>query len=326
MKPKKRRRAGGSVSRINLKDVAAAQPATQVLLPFESCGGVKHWVMLAIPVLLTVLYAYWPTFLWMEDAWRNEPDYSHGYLVPFLTLMLLVHRGDMFPGIRPSVSYKGISLIVLAILMRFAGRFLYMDFLDAYSLLPLIAGVVWTLLGSAALKWSLPAIGFLFFMIPLPYQAESLLSWKLQGVATSLSTVFLRVLGQPAVSEGHVIWIADQRLLVEQACSGMRIFIGVAALAYFWAVMVKRTWVDRVVLLASVIPLAVFVNAIRITVVGLLYQWVSGEQYRHGIHDWSGYLMIPTAFALLWGVKKFWENLYGPVEHLTARDFVKSTG
>ena len=98
-------------------------------------------------------------------------------------------------------------------------------------------------------------------MIPMPYQAESLLSWKLQGIATNLSTAFLRVVGFAAVSEGHVIWLGDEKLMVEQACSGMRIFIGVAALAYFWAAMIRRSWIDRVVLLVAAIPLAVFVNA-----------------------------------------------------------------
>jgi exosortase len=198
----------------------------------------------------------------------------------------------------------------------------YADFLDAWSLLPLIAGAVWILLGSEAMKWSLPPIAFLFLMIPMPYQAESLLSWKLQGVATELSTVFLRVLGQPAVSEGHVIWLGDQRLTVEEACSGMRIFIGVAALAFFWAAMVKRSWIDRFVILALVVPLAVFVNATRITFVGLLYQVFDDPASQGRIHDVSGYLMIPFAFLLLWGLKSYWEHLYRPVEQMTARDFI----
>lgn len=319
-RPSKRRRS--SSHRINLQDSVPASRPAERLLPLAALGTTASWLAIAVPILLVAIYAYWPTLVWMEDAWRNEPDYSHGYIVPFLALMLLSHRSDSFPGVRTGASYGGIWLVALAVVMRFASRLLYMDFLDGYSLLPLVAGCVWTLLGPVAMLWSLPAIGFLFFMIPLPYQAESLLSWKLQGISTSLSTTMLRVLGQPAVSEGHVIWIGDQRLLVEQACSGMRIFIGVAALAYFWAAMVTRSWIDRIVLLLAVVPLAVLVNSLRITVVGLLYQIVSGTHYRHAIHDWSGYLMIPIAFTLLWAIKKYWEHLYRPVEHLTARDFV----
>ncbi len=168
----------------------------------------------------------------------------------------------------------------------------------------------------------LPAIAFLFFMFPMPYQAESLLSWKLQGVATQLSTVMLRVLGQPAVSEAHVVWIGGERLLIEQACSGLRIFIGVGALAYFWAAVSDRSWVDRVVILASAIPLAIIANSIRITVTGLLYGWFTDASTRNQIHDLTGFAMIPLAFAMLWGVKTYWEHLYRPVSQLTAKDFL----
>ncbi|TWT56249.1 Transmembrane exosortase [Allorhodopirellula solitaria] len=288
----------------------------------SSLGGVGWWLVRFLPILAVLIYAFWPTLVWAESTWRNEPDYSHGYLVPLLALLLLANRSESFPGVRERPSYGGVWLILLAVVMRFAGRLLYMDFFDGYAILPLVAGIVWVMLGPAAMRWSLPAIGFLFFMIPLPYQAETLLSWKLQGIATGLSTAILRVLGQPAVSEGHVIWIADQRLMVEEACSGLRIFIGVAALACFWAASIQRSWWDRLVLLASVIPLAIFVNAMRIVAVGLLYQWFGSEDKRALIHDWTGYLMIPVAFGLLWLLKCYWQAVYRPVEQVTARDFV----
>jgi exosortase len=276
------------------------------------------FVLLAI----AVVYAYWPTLQWIEDAWRNEPDYSHGYLVVPLAGMLLWSRRDVMPGLRSRASMLGLSLIVLAIAMRLLSRLLYADFLDGWSLMVLVGGVVWFFFGVGFLWWSLPAVVFLFFMVPLPFQAESLLSWKLQGLATEISTVMLRILGQPAVSEAHVVWVNDQQLMIEEACSGLRIFIGVAALAFFWAAMSTRSWIDRIVLVAAAVPLAVFVNAARITFVGIAYQFSDDAQTRNLIHDISGYIMIPVAFTLLWLIKLLWENLYRPVERLTAKDFI----
>jgi exosortase len=271
---------------------------------------------------LALIYAYWPTLVWMVDAWQNEPDYSHGFLVVPLACLILYHRSESFPGLTSSPNYMGLSLVVLAIVMRFVGRMIYADFLDAWSIIPLIAGVAWFLWGIKAMKWALPAIAFLFFMIPLPYQAETMLSWKLQGVATQLSTAMLRVLGQPAVSEAHVVWIGGERLLIEQACSGLRIFVGVGALAFFWAAVANRSWIDRVVILASAIPLAIIANSIRITVTGLLYGVFTSEAARHQIHDLTGFAMIPLAFGMLWAVKTYWEHLYRPVSRLTAKDFL----
>lgn len=280
----------------------------------------------AIAALLAALvYAYWPTLVFAEDAWRNEPDYSHGYLVPILAGLLCWYRRDSFPGVSPTPSWHGLWLIGLAILMRFSGRMAFAEFLDGWSIVPMLAGAVWVLLGVEAMKWALAPIIFLILMIPMPYRAESLLSWKLQGFATELSTIFLRILGQPAVSEGHVIWLHDQRLMVEEACSGLRIFIGVAALTFFWAAMATRSWIDRIVLVVLAVPLAIFVNALRITVVGLLYQRFDDIEQQNTIHDVSGYLMIPLAFGLLWLIKTYWEHLYRPVEQLTAKDFVRAS-
>lgn len=311
-----------------LKQAPAVNPQLKAQEPLAkpSASEWKRMLPAAFVFLFVIIYAYWPTLAWIEDSWRNEPDYSHGYLVPLLAGMLCWHRRDMFPGITSKPCWEALWFVGLAVFMRFASRLVYADFLDAWSLLPLIAGSVWFLFGFKAMRWALPAILFLFLMIPMPYQAESLLSWKLQGVATKASTVMLRVLGQPAVSEGHIIWLGDDKLLVEQACSGMRIFIGVAALAFFWAAMVKRTWIDRLVILALVVPLAIFVNAVRITVVGLLYKVFSDEVSQARIHDISGYLMIPFAFGLLWLAKIYWENLYRPLEQMTAKDSLQATG
>ena len=269
-----------------------------------------------------LVYAYWPTLRWVVAVWQTEPDYSHGFLVVPLALLILHNRADWFPGVRKQTSKWGLSLIVLAILMRFSSRLVYADFLDGWSIVPLLAGVVWYLWGIAAMKWALPAVVFLLLMIPMPYQAESLLSWKLQGIATHLSTVLLRVFGQPAVSEGHVVWIHGERLMIEQACSGLRIFVGVGALAYFWASVANRSWIDKIVILASAIPLAVFANSVRITAIGLLNLWFLDDRSRHVIHDVTGMAMIPFAFILLWLIKIYWEHLYHPVSKVTAKDFL----
>ena len=297
----------------------------RVAEPLDEYSSRKHLglIVLAVVALLPLLlWAYWPTLVWMEEQWRIEPDYSHGYLVVPLALLIAYSRIDLFPGFRPRVSWFGVSLLLLAVAVRFVGRLGYMDFMDGWSLLPWTAGVVWMLVGPRALWWAMPSIVFLLLLVPLPFQAESLLSWKLQGVATTASTAVLRVLGQPAVSEGHTIWLGESQLLVEDACSGLRIFVGIAALAFFWASVTRRCWLDRVVILASVLPLAILVNVMRVTTVALFANRVDGVSLDR-IHDWAGLAMIAVAAFLLWIVKVLWERLYRPVEVLTARQMLR---
>ena len=235
--------------------------------PFQ--WWVKQFLPWCLFLIVAFLYAFHPTIQWMISVWRTEPDYSHGFLVLPLAALILHLKSDSFPGIRSQLSYGGLSLIFVAIVWRLASRLVFADFLDGWAIVPMVAGACWFLLGRKATLWASPAIVFLVLMVPLPYQAESLLSWKLQGVATALSTVMLRVLGQPAVAEGHVIWLGGEQLFIEQACSGLRIFVGVIAFAYFWAAISDRSWIDRIILLGAAIPMAVIANSIRITSIGL---------------------------------------------------------
>lgn len=296
---------------------ATAAPV-ETLTAFDRTQHLIPLLLAGIVSAVLILWAYWPTWKWMEEQWRTEPDYSHGYLVLPLAALLIYARRDSFPGFRDRLSWGGVWLILASVAMRVAGRFMFMDFLDAYSMLPLVAGIVWLLAGPAVARWAAPAILFLFLLSPLPFQMESVLSWKLQGIATAASTVILRILGLPAVAEGNTIWLGQTQMFVEEACSGMRIFVGMGAFALFWAALTQRSWVDRIVILASALPLAILANIIRVTLTGMAFYWLDSSTAKT-LHDWLGFVMIALAAGMLWGVKAFWERLYYPEEVLAPR-------
>src|SRR5207244_10021076 len=124
------------------------------------------------------------------------------------------------------------------------GARLDIDAIDAFSLLPTLAGLVWLVGGSALLRWSWPALAFLGFMLPLPFVVEQSLSQPLRRLATVLSTYLLETLGYPALAEGNVILIDEVRLGVVDACSGLGMLMTFFALATALAMVIKNSWVD----------------------------------------------------------------------------------
>ena len=205
-------------------------------------------------------------------------------------------------------------MLGLGAAIRVAGSLWYIDALQAWSLPFWVAGAGWLFGGRKLLWWSLPSVAFLAFMIPLPFRAEHLLSLPLQRVATKLSCCILQLLGRPAVAEGNVIYLNDITLGVAEACSGLRIFMSIAALAYMYMVLVKRDWWMKAILGASVLPVALATNAVRIVVTGLLHEWVSGEAAHKFSHDAAGWLMAPLAAALLGAVSWYLGRLLIDVE------------
>jgi len=294
----------------NLQQRGTEQPDVAIGTPDEPAVGPHSWAWraMAAVVAASFLWAYWPTLVELVRVWDREPDYSHGFLVIPLALYFLWVRRERFPGLATGLAWSGLALIGASLAIRFlAGRF-YLDALDGWSILAWLAGVVWLLGGRKVLRWAMPSIAFLFFMIPLPYRLEHAMRLPLQRVATEISCWSLQSLGQPALAEGTTILLGEHQLGVEEACSGLRIFMVVVALAFAYLMLVRRSWWERVWLLLSIVPIALVANATRVVVTGLLYQYASGEAAQKFSHDVAGWMMIPLAgglFALvLWYLSK----------------------
>jgi len=286
-----------------------------IALPVESLQISSTWLAVAGGLLVASLcWSYWPTLLETFAAWVKEPDYSHGFLVaPLAVLFLYLRRGELpRETLRPSSI--GLVLLLFCLLLRYAAGYYFLQPLDRWTIPLWIMGCVWTLFGWPCLRWALPSIVFLWFMFPLPYTAESLLSVPLQSLATKLSSASLLLLGLPVLAEGNTIWIGEEQLFVEEACSGLRIFVGIFALAFAFVIFSHWPWWQKVLTLVAALPIAIFANVLRIVVTGLLYHWVSGEAGRHFSHDFSGLVMIPIAAGVFWLFVKYLDLLLPEVE------------
>lgn len=287
--------------------------------PSANAGLPVSWLLTGAGVLLLAsLWAYWPTVVEMVGQWIRQPDYSHGFLVVPLALFFLWSRRQQLAEIELDPSAWGAALLAVAAGLRIAASWFFLGPLDGWTIPIWIAGIVWLVFGWPCLRWSLPAIVFLWFMIPLPFSAESILSLPLQKVATKLSTASLVMLGQPAIAEGNVIWLGDNRLGIEEACSGLRILVGIYALAFAFVLFSRWSWWQKALVLVAALPIAIFANVVRIVVTGMLYQFSTSNAARVFMHDMSGLLMIPFAAAVFWLFLLYLDRLFPEVEELSS--------
>ena len=276
----------------------------------------------AIVVSTIGLWVHWPALVSHAETWIREPDYSHGFFVIPLAGYMLWHRRDRFPGCERFVSWMGLLLVCVGAGINVAGSYWFLEPLRAWSLLVWIAGVCWFFCGWRVLRWSLPAIAFLAFMIPLPYRVETFLTVPLQRTATQLSCWLLVTAGQPAIAEGNVIAINEARLAVAEACSGLRIFVSIIALAFFVAVLCENRWWMKTGLFLAILPIALLANAVRIAVTGLLQVYVSDGAAHRFAHDVAGWAMIVFAAALFGGVFWYMGRLVVEMETVSAGELL----
>jgi exosortase len=268
---------------------------------------VKQWLsqhrMLVVTLLLLLgclSWAQWPVLMDMADRWSRDPRYAHGYFVPVFSLVLLWMRRGRLDGVKPSPSIWGLGLVGLGAAIELLGAYVSQGSVLGLALLPYLGGVTLLLGGWRVLEWAWPSIAFLAFMVPLPWRIENALGPPLQYVATRASTYLLQTLGFMAFDEGFVIQLNDARIGVVEACSGLSMLITFIALSTAAAMVVNRPLLDRIVLVASAIPVALVANVLRITLTGILHETVGGQAADTFYHDLAGWLMMPLALLLYW--------------------------
>jgi exosortase len=260
---------------------------------------------------VVVLWSFATTLATMAERWWTDPQYSHGFLVPLFAGAVLLSRRPLWQRAEWRPSWWGLPVLGGALAIRLFAARTDIGALDAFSLLPALAGVVLLAGGPTLLRWAWPAITFLAFMLPLPFTIEAALAQPLRRLATVVSTYALQTVGCPAYAEGNIILIEDTRLGVAEACSGLGMLLTFFALSTAFAIVIHRPLVDRLLLVASAVPVAVTANVVRITATGLAYYaWGQHSAAAHAIfHDLAGWLMMPLALGLLWLEVRFLDRL-----------------
>jgi exosortase len=260
-------------------------------------------IFLSIAALATttvaVAWAYWATLAEVSHRWAQDPQYSHGWLVPLFAVALLWFRREHLGDSGPKPTWWGLPLLAGGILLRFVGSWFYFEWFDPISLIPCLAGAVLMVGGKRVWTWAWPSIAFLAFMIPLPFRLANALSDPLQHLATLTSTFALQTLGLPALAEGNTIQMDDVQINIVEACSGLSMLIVFFALSTGVALVVRRPRWEKGLILLSAIPIALVANVLRITVTGLLYRLVSNDAADAFFHDAAGWLMMPLALVML---------------------------
>lgn len=279
--------------------------------------GVHNYIKILIIALL-----FWYLFRVEIDSivkkWITDPSWSHGFLIPFFSLYFInQHKSDILAlKIRPS--YIGLVFLICGILFYPLNivHFQY-GYLKPIGMIATLGAMVLFLGGWSLVKYTWLPIGFLVFAVPLPQRYYVAITMPMRIFAAKVSTFLLNLVNDlNATVSGVVIDVIykgqrmDPPLNVADACSGMRLLMAFLALGVAMAYLHYRPVWQRVILLATTVPIAVFCNIIRVTATGFIYV-LGNPKYAQGIyHDLLGMLMLPLAFGLYGFIAWFMSSLF----------------
>jgi exosortase/archaeosortase family protein len=114
------------------------------------------------------------------------------------------------------------------------------------------------------------------------------------------ATFVLQTIGLVAFAEGTVIRLEGQPPVgIVDACSGLSMLMVFFALATALVLLVRRSPLEKALILASALPIALLANLLRIVLTVLLARYGSDQIAHKVYHDWAGLVMMPMAVGML---------------------------
>ena len=248
-------------------------------------------------LLLAVVYA--DIFQGLFYDWSNDENYSHGFLVPLISGYFAWQVKDELQQLEIRPLDSGLLLVIFSLLLLFAGVSSQVDFALRTSFVFLLCGIVLFLFGWQWFKTLSLPLGFLFFMIPLPYIVYDSMAFPLKLFVAKFSVISLKLMGVIVLREGNIIMFPETVLEVADACSGLRSLMSLLALGVALAVFTQNKKSMRVLLVLLTVPIAIFTNMLRVIGTGFLSQYYGAAAAEGFFHEFAGMGVFLLAMVLL---------------------------
>jgi exosortase len=251
-------------------------------------------------VAACVLLAYAPVLMHLAEQWWDEPDYSHGFLVPLFSAFVLWQKRDELRRVVPRPSWIGMLILCASLVVLFIGTLGAELFLQRISLLGVLAGLAVWFWGWRMLRIAAFPLVLLLLMIPLPGVIYYQIVFPLQILASRMATWILHRLDLfPVLREGNVIVLSSTRLEVAEACSGLRSLLSLLTIAVMYSYLAEKNNLTRWILCLLVLPIAVAGNAGRVVFAAIAVELGGASAVEGWSHTLSGLFLFFVSTLLL---------------------------
>lgn len=271
------------------------------------------WVLAGIGSLLLLGWFFLAELpkVWFDD----EGYYSHGLLIPFMAAAVLYARRKKIEAEPVSSSTAGLFVMVLGLLVLLGSRLIDNVSLSAFGFILAVIGAILFVFGPKIAKHCVGPVLFLLFMMPVLGWAIDTYTNPLQLASTKVSEKLLNIAGyETTMTPGQptIIQMNEYTLNVGGPCSGFKLILSLLAFTAFFTMISSLGWKKNLVLFAISLPLALFINGLRIMLIGVVGegrsnafgQWLEsvGDGKKDAgmvFHNYSGYITLIVCFVIL---------------------------
>ncbi len=226
----------------------SARPLTPTVLALIALGGFG-------PLMAQFFYN-----LWQFDTYQFFP-------LALVGGTFLIARGvhEARRPFKPRSLWLRTPLLLASLGVLAPASVLWSPWLGAAAFLLAVLAASWWFGGWRLLREVFPGWLVLLTVLPPPLKLDARFAMLLQEWATAGSSRLLGLLGIPHLLTGLIIEIPGQRLLVEEACSGINSVLFMTSACVFYAMWQRRPLIFLGLLYALTIGCVLAGNLVRIT-------------------------------------------------------------
>ncbi|SDT96679.1 exosortase/archaeosortase family protein [Desulfobacula phenolica] len=260
----------------------------------------KQLLFQVLPLILVFFFLYHKAIEKLISDWSVDPNFSHGFLIPFVALYMVWYKQHEILKVSHESSTTGVFIIILGMLIHIAGNVGAELFLMRFSMIITLTGIIIYYFGFKMFRKVMIPLAYLILMIPIPALIWNKIAFPLQLFSANIASQTITLLGIPVFREGNILHLANTSLEVVDACSGIRSLTSLLALTGAFAFLAPFGSIKKWILFFSAVPIAVAVNVIRLSITGAMAAWIGPETAHGFLHDMSGLIMFFAALILVY--------------------------
>ena len=268
--------------------------------------GKNYLAIGCITLLFTaIFFIFWGAIVNLAYICWNQGEYSHGLLLPPLTLYLIYARWERIHRagtLRPKPLWMwllGIGCITAGMLGYALGEGAHSFYLGWVGLFFALAGAILLSFDRALTSVVLGPVLLMFMAKPIPDSLVPRLFNPFQVLAAKSSAYVLELFSIPVHVVGNVIEIPGMQLMVEEACSGMRSLMALLTVSFVVLSFIELRVFLRPIFVGIAIVLAVVLNIVRVAATGLMAHYFGEQAATGSIHEFSGLVTFVIGLVCL---------------------------
>lgn len=258
-------------------------------------------------ILTTLLFL--PLLLKLGKVWISEEDYSHGFFVIPIALLILWQKRSKLLSTPLQPTWLGFPIFLGGAILYLIAYTIKFHTLTYLSMIVTLLGLILFLTGPKWMKGTAISVLFLLFMFPIPSAYYVAITNPLKLIITKISAQLIYLLGIPVYYEGNLLFMSTMQLEVAEACSGIRSIYSYLMLSVIFALMASNR-VVQIILIVSTIPLALFINILRVTGTGILANSYGAKVSQGFFHEFSGIALFIVGLILFFAEFQLLQRLF----------------